>query len=166
METNLALRGQQCQAENLDRSMKFKIKRRLRLETEMNGGNQKALAYATGTDEGALSRMLSERCEDAFPAHKLPAQVAEQGPGLIEFLALQCGGTYLHGTEPAMLKASPTTLAGLLAKESGGVVQQLVQHLEDRVWTPEERQADIPALRKLLRIAETLLADAEQGVQS
>jgi hypothetical protein len=145
--------------------MKFKIKSRLKLETVMNGDNQKALAIATNTDDGALSRMLSPRCEDAFPVHKMPAQVREQGPGLMEYLAIQCGGVYHHGEAEHHLHGTPGRLCGLLAKETGVTIQQLVQHMEDRVWSEDERQSDIPHLRKLISIASTLLKDAEMGVQ-
>ena len=162
MDTNLAPAGRQNQPENLDRTMKFKFKRRLRLEIELAGGRQKPLAYETATDEGALSRMLSERCEDALPAHKLPAVTGELGPGTMEWLALQCGGVYHHGEEIHYLKSAPLALVGMLANLSGKSVQQLIQDFQDHQdWTQPERQADLPNLRKLRAVVETLIHDAE-----
>ena len=165
MASNLAKYGEQDQMENLDRTMKAKIKRRLRLELEVNGiGNQKALAIATNTDEGALSRMLSAKCEDTFPLHKLPAQVLEHGPGLMEYVALQCGGVYHHGETLPAIPDDPLSLAGLIAIQAGKSVQQIIQDARsDNEWTALERQDAIPGLRKLIAVATSLLQEAEGG---
>ena len=145
----------------LDRTLKLKFKRRLRLEIELAQALRKNVASGTATDESALSRFLNDRYEDSFPIHKLPLLTQEIGPGFMAYLATQCGGTYHHGEAPRHLSTSPGRLTGLLARESGATVQQLV----DREWTAEERQADIPHLRKLMQIVESLLEDAEKGVR-
>ncbi|MCE5282538.1 MAG: hypothetical protein LLG93_10595 [Deltaproteobacteria bacterium] len=110
--------------------------------------------------------MLNDKYQDAFPLHKLPAQVAEQGPGLIEFVAMQCGGTFVSSDPGPAAPGSLCDLIGLLAHQSGHTVQVLVQDLNDMVWSPEERLAAIPGLRKLRLVVDTLLTEAEAGVKS
>ena len=165
MDANIATRGQQNQPEKLDRSMKFKLKQRLRLEIELAGGRQKPVAYAINYDDPAMSRVLSDRCEDSVPAHKMPALTLELGPGLMEWLAIQCGGIYHHGEEGLVLQETPLALVGMLAQLAGRTVQQIVQDFEDNVWSREERQANLPTLRKLKAVVDTLIQDAE-GVRA
>ena len=162
MDTNLALSGAQSQPENLDKTLKRKFKRRLRLELELARLDQKPVAMGTGTDEGQFSKMLADHCQECFPLHRVPLFIQEVGPGLMEFLALQCGGIYHHGEEPHYLRSTPLVLVGMLANLSGKTVQQLLQDFQDhKDWSREERQADLPNLRKLRSVVDTLIHDAE-----
>ena len=144
--------------------LKIKSKARLRLELETAGIPHKALAYGINTPEAMLSRILADHCPDDLPSHKVPALTRELGPGYMEFLALQCGGVYHHGECPAA-RQSVSVLIGLLAKESGSTIHQLIQDLEDHAWSTEERQAQLPGLRKLEVIVRAIIQEAEGGVK-
>ena len=161
MDSNLALSGAQSHPESHDGTMRRKVKRRIRQELAITEMDQKAVAIGTSTDPGQFSRMLNDACDDSFPAHRIPALTRELGPGFMEWLALQCGGVYHHAEACHTLHASPLTLVGLLANYAGKSVQQLLQDFKDGVWTREERQADLPTLRKLRQVIDTLIADAE-----
>ena len=142
--------------------MKTKSKARLRLELESLGISHKALAYGTRTAEAQLTRYLGDQYTDDLPSYKIPAVVRELGPGYMEWLALQCGGAYHHG-EHHLAHHSVTVLVGLLARQSGATLQQLIQDLSDQNWSSTERQADLPGLRKLRGIVEELIQGAEGG---
>lgn len=77
----------------------------------------------------------------------------------------KCGGTYTHGSDAQHIEAAPAVLIGLLAHHSGDTLQQLIQDLQDQEWTPAEKAARIPGLRRLHQVVESLLVDAEGGVQ-
>lgn len=158
MDTNLALNGQQNQPEKFDKVMKVKVKRRIRMELDLSGAPQRPVAIETGTDEGAFSRMINDRYEDAFPVHKVPALVRELGPGFMEWLALQCGGTYHHDETPHLMHTAPLALVGLLANTAGRTIQHLLTDIQDhKDWNHQ----DLPNLRKLEAIIDTLIHDAE-----
>jgi len=144
--------------------LKLKSKARLRLELELSGLPQKALAYGIPTTEPQLTRYLGDQYSDDLPSYKVPGVVRELGPGYMEWLALQCGGTYHHG-EMASIQEPVHVLVGLLARESGLNLQALIQDLADRDWTPEERQAELGGLRRLLSVVQALIHSAEGGAQ-
>ena len=162
MDTNLARSGAQNHSETHDVTMRRKVKWRLRKELVFADLDQKPVAIGTLTDVGQFSRMLNDNCDDTFPIHRLPALTREVGPGFMEWLALQCGGVYHHGEEPHYLRSTPLVLVGMLANLSGKSVQQLLQDFQDHQdWNREERQADLPNLRKLRQVVDTLIHDAE-----
>lgn len=163
MHESVAGSAPQSQSRTVD-PMKPKAKRRLRLEHELSGLSNKALAIGLNTAEAQLTRYEGEQYQDDLPAHKLPALTHELGPGYMQWLAIQCGGTYHHG-EYAPTPAPVPVLIGLLARQSGTTLQQLIQALSDHEWTPAERQADLPGLRKLRDIVGALLHESEGGVQ-
>ena len=142
--------------------LKLKSKARLRLELELSGLPQKALAYGILTTEPQLTRYLGDQYPDDLPSYKIPNVVRELGPGYMEWLAIQCGGAYHHG-ETAPTQQPLHVLIGLLAKESGLNIQALVQDLADQDWTPEERQAELGGLRRLLAVVQALVRSAEGG---
>ena len=154
----------QCQGKSLD-TPKLKFKRRIRMELDATGVPCKAVSIEAGLDPGFFSRAIRDEHDEAIHAHSLPAITRELGPGLMTWLAGQCGGTYQHGAEIGHIEAQPTVLIGLLAHESGDLIQQLIQDLADADWSPKERAARIPSLRKLHSIVESLLADAEGSFQ-
>jgi hypothetical protein len=158
MTSNFRHDPAQGKADNLER---LKLKARFRLEIESAGLPQKAVAIGAGIDEGHLSRLLNDSHGDALPAHKLPAITRELGPGLMEWIALQCGGVYVHGTEAQHIEAAPGVLTGMLAHEVGDVVQQVFQDMADGSWSADERMSRVAALRKVVLVAQSLLADAE-----
>ena len=164
MSESVGPRSQQRQPEKLD-TPKLKFKRRIRLELESSGVPHKAVAIEAGLDAGFFSRAIRDDHDEAIHAHSLPAITRELGPGLMEWLAGQCGGTYQHGADAQHIEAAPAVLIGLLAHHSGDTLQQLIQDLQDQDWTPAEKAARIPGLRKLHQIVESLLADAEGGLQ-
>lgn len=142
--------------------MKAKTKRRLRLEHELSGLSNKALAIGLNTAEAQLTRYEGEQYQDDLPVHKVPALTQEAGPGFMEWLALQCGGTYTHGHSTTAAGHPPiTVLIGLLAKASGASIQEMVQALEDHDWSADERRDNLPGLRKLQAIVHTLVQEAE-----
>lgn len=150
----------QRQAESID-TPKLKFKRRLRMELDASGTSEKAVALEARIDFGQFSRMLDATYTDALHAHHIPAFVRECGPGLMRWLAVQCGGTYQHDILPVRSDDSPLVLIGLLAHQSGHSIQHLIQDLQDGQWSPEERLAALPGLRKLHTVIETLIQDAE-----
>lgn len=144
---------------------KLKFKRRFRLVLEATGVPHKAVAIEAGIDPGFLSRAIRDEHDEAIHAHHLPALTRELGSGLMEWLAVQCGGVYIHGGESSHIEDSPGILTGMLAHEVGGVVKQVFQDLVDGEWSTEERTSRIPALRKIEMLAKSLREDAEEGVQ-
>lgn len=145
--------------------LKLKSKARLRLELELSGLPQKALAYGLPTTEPQLTRYLGEQYPDDLPSYKIPAVVRELGPGYMEWMAIQCGGVYRHGAQATRTDATTTALIGLLAKQGGAVIQQLLQHLEDHIWSEAERRKDVAGLRKMKTLLESLLSEAEGGAK-
>lgn len=139
------------------------LKNRLRFEVAASGLPHKAVAIGIGMDQGQFSRVLSDEHKEALHAHSLPHLTRELGAGLMQWLALRCGGTYVHGLESAPSEP-PVVLLGLLARQSGSTLQQLIQQLEDNDWNPYERRAAVPALRKLHHLVSDLLQQAEGGV--
>ncbi len=139
--------------------LKLKFKARFRLEVSTAGLPQKALAYDIRSDEAKVSRYLSDQYPDDLPLWRIPLVTSSLGPGLMEFTAIQCGGVYHHGEHAPHCHRSVTTLIGLLAKQSGGVVQQLLQDLG------KHPDADLPGLRRLKTTLEELISDVEGGDQ-
>lgn len=127
----------------------------MRLEVEVCGRQLKAIALGLEVDAAVLSRWLSQDCPDVMPSHQLPAWEREVGPGLWSFLEAERPGF----TAPAPQDvASP---ASLLARLSGSTVSALIQHLQDAEWSSHERHNDLPGLRRLLAVVETLVKEAE-----
>lgn len=157
MDTNVPAGIGQCQGRVVDQ-LRLRSKARLRLEHELSGMPNKALAFDLCTPEAVLSRILSDQSPDDLPSHKVPLLTRAQGPGFIEWLALQCGGAYHHGEHAPHCHKSVTILLGLLAKQSGAVVQQLLQDLEDHLTSNQ----DLPGLRRLKTIVEELISDVEE----
>lgn len=98
-----------------------------------------------------------------MPAWRLISHREAYGPALLEWIAIQCGDTYVPGYNPMDLPV--TSLIGLLAQHSGHTVNQLVKDLDDHVWTQDEKAKMLPGLRKLREIVDTLIFDAEGGVR-
>ena len=138
------------------------LKDRLRCEVAASGLPHKAIAIGIGMDQGQFSRVLSDEHNDALHAHSLPTLTREMGPGLMQWLALRCGGQYTHGAE-RVPQGSPVVLVGLLARETGATLQQLIQQLEDHRWDADERMAALPGLRKLHALVSDLLRQADEG---
>jgi hypothetical protein len=164
MSSSVGSSAHQDQSRLID-PLKLKSKARLQLELAASGLPQKALAYGIRTSEAQMSRYLGDQSPDDLPSYKVPYLTTELGPGYMEWLAIQCGGVYHHGKQGHISHESVTTLIGLLAKQSGNVVQQLLQHLEDHIWSEKERLEDLPSLRKLQAIIQSLVQDAEGGAQ-
>lgn len=164
MDPIIAGSATQGQSQPFD-PLRAKSKARLRLELEAAGIPHKALAYGIMTPEAMLSRILADHCPDDLPSYKIPALTRELGPGYMEWLALQCGGVYQHGATAPGLQKPIAVLVGLLAKQSGDTIQKLIQDLEDHDWSMEERQVQLPGLRKLHAIVGTLIQQAEGGAQ-
>ena len=145
--------------------LKLKSKARLRKEVdpEVSGQSQKAIAIDLRTTEPQLSRYLGDQYPDDLPSYKVPSLTRSVGPGYMEWLAMQCGGAYHHGEQAPHSHVAVVTLIGLLAKQGGTVVQQLLQHMDDQIWSDTERQQDVAGLRKMKAVVETLLAEAEGG---
>ena len=161
MVANLAYENPQRHLENIDRAAKVRMKHRLRLELELAGIPQKALAIGARIDEGQLSRMLSDRNEEALPAHKFPVITQELGPGLMEWLAIQCGGLYSHGAEGPLIEGPLATLVGKLAHQTGEVVQQLIFVMESKHINIDEQKDVIAALRGMAQTTQALLNTTE-----
>lgn len=163
MEPNIAGSanpGQSNQVRAFD-PLKAKAKARLRFEIEAAGIPQKALAIGLRTSDSILSRYLAWHAADDLPAYKIPSLVRELGPGYMEWLALQCGGTYHHGEGHPAAHVPVPVLVGQLAKQSGAAVQQLISDLEDHVWSLQERQHALLGLRTLQQVIEGLIQEAE-----
>lgn len=161
MQPNFRSTHSQQQPESLDPA-RASMKSRLRFEVEASGLPHKAVAIGIGMDQGQFSRVLSDEHKDALHAHTIPMLTRELGPGLIEWLAVRCGGTYIHGAESCRSEP-PVVLIGLLARQSGATIQQLIQQLEDHAWSPGECRRSIPALRKLHDLVGDILRQAEGG---
>lgn len=161
MVANLDYANTQRHQENIDRTAKAKVKHRLRLEIELAGIPQKALAIGAHLDEGQLSHMLSDKSEETLPAHKIPAVVQELGPGLMEWLAIQCGGLYSHGAEGPLIEGPLATLVGKLAHQTGEVVQQLIFVMESKHINIDEQKDVIAALRGMAQTIQALLNTTE-----
>ena len=157
MHDSVGSSASQSHSRSIDH-LKLKFQSRFRLEVSTAGIPQKALAYDIRTDEAKVTRYLSDQYPDDLPLWRLPLVTASLGPGLMEFTAIQCGGVYHHGEHAPHCHKSVTTLLGLLAKQSGGVVQQLLQDLG------KHPDADLPGLRRLKTVVEELIADVEGGV--
>ena len=152
--------------ENLDVSNeKEKFKRRIRFELEATGVPEKAIAVEAKLDPGFVSKAVKAGAQEAFHIHTLPAITRELGPGLMEWTAIQCGGTYIHGMEARHIEAAPTALMGMLAHNSGEVLQQMLQALQDGKIDAGEYASLLPVLRKLHLVIESPQADAEGGAQ-
>jgi len=160
MRESVAGSAPQDQSRTVD-PLKLKSKARLRLELETSGLPQKALAYGTRSCEAQVTRYLGEQYQDDLPSYKVPYITTELGPGYMQWLAIQCGGVYHHGAQPPHCHQSVTTLIGLLARQSGNVVQKLLQDLNTHI----SQQEDLPGLRKLRGIVESLIQDVEGGAQ-
>lgn len=141
--------------------LKGKAKARLRLEIAAIDLPHKALAIGLRTSDAQLSRILAEHCPDDLPAYKAPAVTRELGPGFMEWLAVQCGGTYIHNQSAPTNGETVSVLVGLLARQSGATVQELIQDMADHVWTPQERAEALPGLRKLGTVINCLIHQAE-----
>lgn len=141
--------------------LKLKLKARLRAETDPNicGQAQKAIAYDLRTSDAQLTRYLGDQYPDDLPAHKVPHLTRSTGPGYMEELARLCGGVYHHGEHAPHLHQDVVVVIGLLANQSGKVVQQLLQDLNKHL----NQKEDLPGLRKLRTLVETLIADVEGG---
>ena len=74
-------------------------------------------------------------------------------------LARLCGGVYHHGEHAPHQHQDVVVVIGLLASQSGKVVQQLLQDLDKHL----NQKEDLPGLRKLRTLVETLIADVEGG---
>lgn len=148
-----------------DLKRRSKARLRFELDEDLCGLPKKNIAILLAFAPEQLSRCLGENYPDDLPAHKVPAVTRKIGPGYMEWLAEECGGVYHHGERPPHSHTSVTTLIGLLAKQGGSVVAQLLQHLNDHIWTLDERHQDVSGLRKLQSIVETLIRDAEGGGQ-
>ena len=133
-----------------------KFKARLRREVEISEIPQKAFAYGLKTSEAQLTRYLGDQYPNALHDHELPAVTRELGPGYMEWLAIQCGGVYHHGEHAPHCHQSVVVVIGLLAKQSGAVVQQLLQDLK-----ASGKHDELPGLRRLKILVETLIADVE-----
>lgn len=141
--------------------LKLKLKARLRTETDPNlcGQAQKAIAYDLRTSEAQLTRYLGDQYPDDLPAHKVPHLVRSVGAGYMEELARLCGGVYHHGEHAPHCHQSVVVVIGLLAKQGGNVVQQLLQDMDAHIHQKE----DLAGLRKLKTLVEELIADVEGG---
>lgn len=139
--------------------LKLKSKARLRLEVATSGIPQKALAYDTRSCDAQVTRYLGDQYPDDIPSYKVPYLTTALGPGYMEWLAIQCGGVYHHGEHAPHCHRSVTVLLGLLAKQSGGVVQQLLQDLDHHINTHQ----DLVGLRRLKTTVEELINDVDGG---
>jgi hypothetical protein len=139
--------------------LKLKFQARFRLEVQASGIPQKALAFDIGTDDAKVTRYLSDQYPDDLPLWRIPLVTASVGPGLMEFTAIQCGGTYHHGEHAPHCHESVMVLVGLLAKQSGAAVQQLLQDIDTHLTAAK----DLPGLRRLKGTLEALIADVEGG---
>ena len=158
MHNSVAGSAPQDQTRPLD-PLRLKSKERLRKEVdpEISGQSQKAIAIDLRVDEAQLSRYLGDQYRDDIPAHKVPALTRSIGPGYMEWLGIQCGGVYHHGEQAPHCHQSVTTLIGLLAKQSGSVVQQLLQDLDKHLAVNN----GLPGLRRLKTIVEATIQEAE-----
>jgi hypothetical protein len=163
MPSNFAFAQPQGHQEKLEATQKNKVKQRLRFEIELTGTPQKALAASTCTDVATISKMLDEKYRESPYAHMIPGITREMGPGFMEWLAMQCGGIYLHGAEPLAYPGTLRDLIGTLAHQSGSTIQELVRDLKDSGWEAEARCAAIPGLRTLRNVIDTLIFTAERG---
>lgn len=156
MSSNIAAINGQCNTSSHDRRMTRKLnsKRELRAELEFSGTQHKALAIALDMDQGQLSRVLSDGCQEEPVVSDLPGITRELGPEYMQRVAIRCGGTYHHGEERTCLQAPTAVLVGLLAKGS-----------QDNHWSPAERAAQVPGLRKLHSVIGAMLAQAEGGAE-
>lgn len=167
MTHNIVAHPSHCNTASHDRRMarKLKSKRQLRLEMDLAGIQQKALAISLDMDQAQLSRTLSDGCMEEPLVSDLPGITREVGPAYMQWVAMQCGGTYHHGEQAQASTVTPAVLVALLARGSGDTISQLVQDLQDNHWSAEERMAQLPGLRKLLAVVEALLRQAEGGVK-
>ena len=164
MESSFVSPSSQRQSVIVD-TAKTKFKRRLRLELEVTGVEPKAVYTEAGIDKGAFSRICNNESPDALHAHHLPAVTRELGPGLMEWIAMQCGGTYRHGEKTSVSELTPQCLLSLLAKTEGEVLQQMILQLEDNEWSPQEQREALPGLRNLVQVTLALISQAERGIQ-
>lgn len=155
---NLAAQGQGC---SRARAFRERFKRQVRLEVELAEFKVEAAAHEMDCDPSLISHWGGERGCD-MPAWRLVRWTRTFGTGLMEWLALQCGGSFVHGQDPAPT-ASPMVLVGLVARQSGLTIQQILQSLQDREWSASERQADLPRLRKLRDLVDQLIQQADAG---
>ena len=161
MKPSIARPAGQCQDQTIDR-LKLKSKERLRFETseEVCGHHKKAVAYELHTSDAQLSRYLGDGYPDDLPAHKVAYLTRFAGPGYMMWLARECGGEYHHGEHAAHPHEAIVTLLGLLAKQEGTALQQLLQDLDHLTVA-----ADVPPLRRMQAIVEELIADVEGSGQ-
>ena len=143
MQTSVGSTPPQDNSRSID-PLKLKLKARLRTETDPNlcGQAQKAIAYDLRTSEAQLTRYLGDQYPDDLPAHKVPHLTRSTGPAP-------------HQHQDVVV------VIGLLAKQSGAVVQQLLQDITTHLTQKE----DLPGLRKLRTLVETLIADVEEGAR-
>ena len=163
MHESVAGSAPQGQSRSIDQ-LKLKSKARLRYETseEVCGHHRKAIAYDLVTSDAQLTRYLGDQYPDDLPAHKVPYLVRGVGAiGYMEWLARECGGTYHHGEHAPHCHHSVKVMIGMLAKQGGTVVQQLLQDLEIGI----NQNDDLTGLRKLKTIVEELIQGVEGGVQ-
>jgi len=161
MSKSIAGSAAQNQIHSVDH-LKLKSKERLRFETseDLCGHHKKEVAYQLRTSDAQLSRYLGDGYPDDLPAHKVAYLTRCAGPGYMQWLARECGGEYHHGEHAAHPHEAIVTLLGLLAKQEGNALQQLLQDLDHLTVA-----ADVPPLRRLVALTEEVIADVEGGVQ-
>jgi len=161
MSKSIAGSAAQNQSGNVDH-LKLKSKERLRFETSeaVCGHHKKAVAYELKTSDPQLTRYLGDIYPDDLPAHKVAYLTRFAGPGYMQWLARECGGEYHHGEQPPHSHEAIVTLLGLLAKQEGNALQQLLQDLDHLTVA-----ADVPPLRRVQSLVEEIIADVEGGGQ-
>jgi hypothetical protein len=160
MHSSVAGSSPQGNSRSID-PLKLRSKARLRFETEEEvcGQHKKAISFELRTSDAQLTRYLGDQYGDDLPAHKVAYLTRGVGPGYMEWLARESGGVYHHGESGPPCHESVKEMIGLLAQQSGNVIQQLLKHLDKHI----AKREDLPGLRKLRAIVEEVIAIEEGG---
>lgn len=142
-----------------------RLKRQARLQLEQSGIPRKALAEDLYTDETRLCRWLNDDYRDRFPADLLSAWTRELGPGLLSWIARDCGYD-LVATDPRKFHPAnddPVQLVALIARHSGITISETIEAISSGgMWTAEEKRHALSAFTRLQFLVNELVEELQR----
>jgi hypothetical protein len=129
------------------------------LELMLSRRERKAVAPGFPCSEASLCDWLKEGGPAAMGAQWLPAWTREVGPGLLRWIAKECGFDLVDEDEAGPVEVTDSAqLLALIAVHHGRLMGQIIQAREDGNIDDQEREEIWPEVCRLIRELE---AEAE-----
>lgn len=156
METNVNSGLSEKQVAEFQREQLRRFKKRQLLELMLSNRERKAVAPEFPVSLATLSDWMNEDKPAAMGAQWLPAWTREIGPGLLRYLAKECGYDLVDAGEGGPVEcADSAQLLALISIHHGRLMGQIIQAREDGAITDQERQEIWPEICRLIRELET-----------